>query len=57
MTTQDVHTKINWLNSHEVKHILESNGFAVDPTESEGDLREALRENIMDNTIPEHILG
>lgn len=48
---QDIHTKINWLEYNQLKYILEYFGFGVDASESEEDLREALRVNIADGTI------
>lgn len=48
---QSLHTKINWLEHQEIVNLLEGAGFACYSTESTEDLREALRENVMDGTI------
>ena len=50
---QTIHTAINWLDYDRIKSILEQYGFAVYGEDSENALREALRENIMDGTIPQ----
>ncbi len=50
---QEYHTAINWMGYDDLKALLESHGFAVNASESEDDLREAVRQNVMDGTIPE----
>lgn len=49
---QIYHTAINWLDYAELKALLEGAGIAVNPGESEDELREAVRANVLDNTIP-----
>ncbi len=50
---QGTHLYINWLNRDEIIGLLELFGFAADDAESTDILREALRENVKDGTIPE----
>lgn len=50
---QSTHTALNWMDYSKLKAILEGHGFAVNPDESEDDLREAVRANVEDGTIPE----
>ena len=50
---QTTHTKLNWLDRSQLAALLEQYGFAVNASESDDDLRNALRENISDGTIPE----
>ncbi|WP_041930367.1 hypothetical protein [Methylibium petroleiphilum] len=49
---QAIHTALNWMGYSELKTLLEEFGFAVRPSESEDDLREAVRANLVDGTIP-----
>lgn len=49
---QNIHTTINWLDREDIVRILESYGFACYDSETTDDLREALRINVMDGTIP-----
>jgi len=53
---QQYHTAINWLDRKELVEILEQHGFACYDTESTDDLREALRANVLDGTIPRSVL-
>jgi len=53
---QDIHTQINWLSRKQIRTILEGYGFAVYDAESTDDLRDALRDNIQDGTIPKEAL-
>lgn len=50
---QDIHTRINWLNREQIERIMTDWGFHCSADETENELREALRENVMDGTIPE----
>lgn len=49
---QIVHSAINWMGYSELKELLERYGFAVSGSESEDDLREDVRANLLDGTIP-----
>lgn len=49
---QVIHKAINWMGYSELKALLEEFGFAVSSSESEDDLREAVRANLLDGTIP-----
>ena len=51
---QSTHKAINWLSHGQLTEILEDYGFCCSITESEDDLREAVRENISDGTIPDY---
>jgi len=51
---QTTHTALNWMSYKQLHSILEAHGFAVNSGESEDDLREAVRTNMVDGTIPEH---
>ena len=53
---QATHTNINWMNYAELKAVLEEYGFQVLSSESEDDLREAVRANVMDGTIPASVI-
>lgn len=53
---QETHTAINWLDYAQLTAILTSYGFAINSTESEDDLREAVRANVADGTIDESVL-
>lgn len=48
---QAIHARINRMNYNDLKEILEENGFAVNHDETEDDLREDLRSNVVDGTI------
>ncbi len=50
---QEIHIALNWMDYAALKVILERYGFAVNHGESEEDLREAVRANVEDGTIPE----
>jgi len=50
---QSVHTRINWLHRRQIENLLECHGFACYDSESTDDLREALRECVMDGEIEE----
>lgn len=50
---QSSHTAINWMDRAEIVSILESAGIACYDHEDTENLREALRANVMDGTIPE----
>jgi hypothetical protein len=54
--SQDLWTRLNWMDRDALSYILEQHGFAVHYSESEQDLREAIAENIDDGTIPESAL-
>lgn len=49
--------KLNWFSYSRLAEILESYGFAVNHDDSEDALREAVRVNIEDGTIPEDIIN
>lgn len=49
---QAYHTALNWMDYSDLKDLLEEFGFAVNHDESEDDLREAVRTNLIDGTIP-----
>lgn len=49
--------KLNWLSYDKLSAILESYGFAINHDDSEDTLREAVRVNIEDGTIPEDIIN
>lgn len=49
---QKYHTALNWMSYESLKTLLERHGFAVNSDESEDDLREAVRANVLDGTIP-----
>ncbi|MBK6616450.1 hypothetical protein [Ottowia sp.] len=49
---QAYHTAINRMDYGPLKELLEEFGFAVNPSESEDELREAVRSNLLDGTIP-----
>ena len=53
---QSTYTSINWLSREQLTEIFEGHGFAVSDSESNDDLRNALRENINDGTISEDML-
>ncbi len=48
---QEYHTAINRMDYQHLKDLLEANGFAVNASESEDELREAVRANVLDGTI------
>lgn len=48
---QATHTTINWLDRGKIVAILEGHGIACHDTESTDELRDALRENVMDGEI------
>ena len=50
---QKIHTAINWLERHKIQSILQEYGFAVYDNDDTAELRECLRENVMDGTISE----
>ena len=50
---QNTHTALNWMDYAALKALLEEFGFQVVSSESEDDLREAVRANVLDGTIPE----
>lgn len=49
---QSYHTAINWMERETIVQHLEGVGIACHDNESTDELREALRENVMDGTIP-----
>lgn len=49
---QAIHTAINWMDYGPLKELLEEYGIAVNSSDSEDDLREAVRANVLDGTIP-----
>ena len=53
---QAIHTTINWLDRSDIEKILESFGFACYDSETTDQMREALRVNLMDGTIPQWAL-
>ena len=50
---QEIHTAINWLSYAELEAILISNGFAIGYNDGEQALRDVVRANVEDGTIPE----
>lgn len=54
---QKYHTAINWMDRSQITKILEDYGFAVYDSESTDELREALRNNVVDGTISKSILS
>jgi len=50
---QAIHTQINWLDHGQIVEILEKYGFACYSSETTDELRDTLRENVMDGTIDE----
>jgi len=52
----DLAREINWLDRTQVIQILEDYGFACYDNESTDELRNALRTNIDDGTIPRSVL-
>lgn len=54
--TNEISKAINWLDREKVVKILENYGFACYDSESDDDLRNALRENIADGTIDPSVL-
>ena len=51
---QSTHTTINWMSAEQLSEILTDFGFA-----SSGDfddMRDTVRANVMDGTIPEYII-
>lgn len=48
---QEYHTRINWLDRTQIVEALEGVGIACFDSETTEDLREALRENVLDGTI------
>lgn len=48
---QAIHARINWMDREEVVALLENVGIACYDSESTDELRDALRENVMDGTI------
>lgn len=53
---QKIHTKINQMSRKQIVKLLESYGFACYDREPTSDLREALRANVQDGTIPTEAL-
>lgn len=49
---QAIHTALNWMDYGPLKELLEEYGIAVNSSDSEDDLREAVRANLLDGTIP-----
>lgn len=54
---QSMHTAINWMTRGELELILETNGFAVYSYETDDELRDAVRENVDDGTIPDYVIA
>ena len=50
---QAIRTALNWMDYGLLKELLEEFGIAVQSNESEDDLREAVRANLIDGTIPQ----
>lgn len=48
---QATHTKINNMTALQIIKLLEAYGFAVNESETIGELREAVRVNVEDGTI------
>lgn len=48
---QATHTTINWMDRDQIVASLEAVGIACYDKESDDELREALRQNVMDGTI------
>jgi hypothetical protein len=49
---QETHTYINWLERDQIVELLLLFGFDANDAQSTDELREALRENVKDGTIP-----
>jgi len=52
----DLARDLNWLERPKIVEILEAYGFACYDRESTDELRDALRENILDGTIPRSVI-
>jgi len=53
---QAYHTAINRLDYGTLQTILEDHGFAVNSSESADDLRQAVRQNVLDGTISKSVM-
>ena len=53
---QEYHTRINWMGHSEIEEALTSIGMACSPDESTDDLRETLRQCVMDGDIDKELL-
>ncbi len=53
---QEYHTAINRMDYGTLQTILEDHGFAVNSSESEDDLRQAVRQNVIDGTIDKTVM-
>ncbi len=53
---QEYHTAINRMDYGTLQTILEDHGFAVNSSESENDLRQAVRQNVIDGTIDKTVM-
>jgi hypothetical protein len=48
---QEIHTFINWLGRAEIDELLEMHGYCVNGDEFTNELRELLRQDVMDGVI------
>ena len=55
--SNEQHKAINWLDRSRIVAILEDYGFACYDSETDDELRSALRENIADGTISANVLN
>lgn len=53
---QEYHTRLNWMGRSQIESALESVGIACYDSESTDDLRETLRENVLDGTYDKNLL-
>ena len=53
---QEYHTRINWMEHAELEEALTSIGMACSPDETTNELRETLRENVLDGTYDKELL-
>ncbi len=54
--TPETEKALAWMGYSDFERILTEYGFAIHPSETEDDLREAVKVNILDGTIPEYII-
>lgn len=55
--SNDQHKAINWMDRKQIVALLENFGFACYDSESTDELRDAVRENVADGTIPPSYLN
>ena len=56
MPSRDTASTLNWAERDKIIEIMESYGFACHDSEDTDELRDALRQNIDDGTIPASVL-